>query len=470
MANKTKIINPQVFLDIQIGKRMVGRLVIELFADLTPKTAENFRALCTGERGVSTQSGKMLHYKGCTFHRVISGFMAQGGDFTKGDGTGGESIYGLKFHDENFYQSHDSAGLLCMANSGPNTNGSQFFITFRDTPHLNGRHVVFGKVITGMDVLKVMEMVATDSNDTPRSSVLVVDCGQIGHETDDDEEQEKIDTISSNKIVTSVNKIREKPIKSTVSDNLSKHEEVIEEEDLAVTSGEAHQEELELDEAGIEAVTSGMTALQKRLFLVRLKMNQGRKANKKEAEYEYKKLSDPKFESRQRAAEWKDKKKNWEGDLKAHGLSKDEAYMLDTAEKSLALQDKVTKKEKNAATFGWEAFTTEAHYKAYKKHLKKLPTTSGSSLDDRPDSVEMNPLDYGKVNGAVRKEGLDRLVKDLDDREKARESYSRRRMDFDASNVDYINDTNAHFNKKIKRAFDKYTVEIRQNLERGTAL
>jgi cyclophilin family peptidyl-prolyl cis-trans isomerase len=172
--------NPTVYLDISIGRRNVGRLTIELFADTTPKTAENFRALCTGERGTSSVSNKALTIEGCKFHRVINGFMAQGGDFTKGDGTGGESIYGEKFRDENFIRKHDSPGMLSMANSGANTNGSQFFLTFKPTAHLDGRHVVFGQVIDGMNVLRVIESVATDKGDRPKQDVVIDACGQLG--------------------------------------------------------------------------------------------------------------------------------------------------------------------------------------------------------------------------------------------------------------------------------------------------
>lgn len=171
--------NPKVYFDIKIGRREVGRIIFELYFNITPKTCENFRSLCTGERGISQLSLKNLTYKNSCFHRIINGFMAQGGDFTKGNGTGGESIYSQKFEDENFLLKHDCAGLLSMANAGPNTNGSQFFITFRDTPHLDGRHVVFGKIISGMEVLKIMEMVATDPNDCPRTSVIISDCGQV---------------------------------------------------------------------------------------------------------------------------------------------------------------------------------------------------------------------------------------------------------------------------------------------------
>lgn len=137
--------NPQVFMDIQI-EGDTRRFVFELFADVVPNTAENFRCLCTGEKGKS-KSGATLHYKNSKFHRVISNFMAQGGDFTTGDGRGGESIYGAKFKDENFNIKHTGAGQLSMANAGPNTNGSQFFLTFIKCDWLNGKHTVFGQLI-----------------------------------------------------------------------------------------------------------------------------------------------------------------------------------------------------------------------------------------------------------------------------------------------------------------------------------
>lgn len=168
--------NPRTYFDVTLGGEPLGRIVFELYSSEVPKTAENFRCLCTGEKGVGSL-GKPLNYKGSTFHRVIRNFMIQGGDFTAGNGTGGESIYGEKFEDEAFTRKHDKPFLLSMANAGPNTNGSQFFITTVPTPHLDGKHVVFGEVIKGKGVVKAIEQTETDSSDKPKEEVSIVECG-----------------------------------------------------------------------------------------------------------------------------------------------------------------------------------------------------------------------------------------------------------------------------------------------------
>lgn len=167
-----------VWFDVTIGGEKVGKVVFELYNDIVPKTAENFRALCTGEKGVG-QAGVPLTYKGSTFHRVIKNFMIQGGDFTAHNGTGGESIYGEKFADENFELKHDKPFLLSMANAGPGTNGSQFFVTTVPTPHLDGKHVVFGEVLAGKNVVRQVENTPVGTNDKPEKDCVIADCGEI---------------------------------------------------------------------------------------------------------------------------------------------------------------------------------------------------------------------------------------------------------------------------------------------------
>merc|ERR1712039_1133016 len=168
---------PKVFFDMTLGGADCGRIVMELRDDVAPKTVENFRCLCTGEKGMG-RSGKPLHFKGSAFHRVITNFMCQGGDFTVGNGTGGESIYGSKFADENFQLKHTGPGILSMANAGPNTNGSQFFLCTVATPHLDGKHCVFGSVTKGMEVVQAIEKVGSSSGKTSQP-VVIADCGQL---------------------------------------------------------------------------------------------------------------------------------------------------------------------------------------------------------------------------------------------------------------------------------------------------
>ncbi|MEE6514198.1 hypothetical protein FKM82_022226 [Ascaphus truei] len=216
---------PQCYFGVEINREPIGRIVFQLFSDVCPKTCKNFLCLCTGEQGTGKTTGKKLCYKGSTFHRVVKNFMIQGGDFSEGNGKGGESIYGGYFKDENFVLKHDHAFLLSMANRGKHTNGSQFFITTKPAPHLDGVHVVFGLVISGFEVIEQIENLKTDAASRPYADVRVIDCGLLVAKPAKDV-SEKIKRVASHSEVAGSSSKSSSPSSSSSSSESSSESEI----------------------------------------------------------------------------------------------------------------------------------------------------------------------------------------------------------------------------------------------------
>ncbi|KXZ55225.1 hypothetical protein GPECTOR_3g367 [Gonium pectorale] len=533
--------NPRVWFDIQIGSEAAGRVVMELFADIVPRTVENFRALCTGEKGVG-KSGKRLHFKGCVFHRIIPEFMCQGGDFTNGDGTGGESIYGDRFDDERpgLALKHDKPGMLSMANAGPNTNGqvtqawssrcpcvglSQFFICTVPCPWLNGKHVVFGRVVEGMTTVKRMEVVGQRSG-KPSRRVIITDSGQLPSKlqmmlklkaekeeaaklrSDPNEVNPDQDSLSRLKALQQQQEqqqvAKKKKTGAPPAGSLGSLAATLgfgkaapaAQQAAAADGGEREQPQQESQQegaggsvrepsrersagpgdeegaragpgpgsapgteegedepgsGGVEGADpfAGLSAKQRKLMELRQRLQQCRKQNQHAVIAEKKRQKSPGAaetgggESAGDKRRWyEEKQKRKAEELERLGLDPTQAHRLETAE-TAAL--KYEKREKKGGPTGWGVFGSENLYHAYLKRAEGVPYTQE---------------DYEKAKAADPEFYSDRK----------KDEFSRRRRYNDGADVDFINDRNAHFNKKIQRAFGQFTSEIKANLERGTAL
>ncbi len=359
--------------------------------------------------------------------------MAQGGDFTNGDGTGGNSIYGKCFPDESFLHTHKGRGMLSMANSGPDTNGSQFFITFKPTPHLDGKHVVFGKIVSGEDVLRAMESVQTGSDNAPKIPVVVLDCGVreegVEHETN------KAEAIDDNEI------------------DLDAHE----------------TEPNELEEA--EAEVKG--SLKDRLRRLKMKMNQARQLNRQEVQREGERLGSEEGKAREQQRLAKEDKKRredeWQNrnakavDVAAQAGYEDCKFLVEPADRSLARAQKKEATEERNRFHVKDYYNPEGQHRHYERNIKSIPRGV-----DRTETNTFDPITVA-TTASNKGDGAKRLADELK-RRIENQKLKRERVEFEGEDVNYINKRNKHFNKKISRNYDKSTAEIRQNLERGTAL
>ncbi|KIY98204.1 pre-mRNA-splicing factor SYF2 [Monoraphidium neglectum] len=457
--------------------------------------------------------------------------MCQGGDFTRGNGTGGESIYGETFADENFVLRHDAAGVLSMANAGPNTNGSQFFLCLAPCAWLDGKHVVFGRVVEGMSIAKRMEGFGAKSGRVSRPCVIA-DCGQLPGrlETLSKLKQEKEELAKLKEDPTAVNpddealkrlqqiKQRQQARPAAAAAAAAADEEDGErggreqqqqrqakrpreggEGGDAAEDGAGGEEGGDAEEdgaGGAEAAAggdpfAGLSARQRKLMELRQKLQQCRKANEHAVIAERKRMQRTRTcrvaSSGQRAKgndgeeaddssagakrKWyEEQQKKKAEELQRLGLDPSRAYMLESAEVAEAKHKKSEKKE---TPFGWDSFNAKALYNAYSKRADKIPVDPEAyrrAKEEKPEVAgEADPLLYGKAPD-VGEEGVERMVSELNQQAAKRQEYSRRRAARADADVDFINERNAHFNKKIERAFGNYSKDIKASLERGTAL
>eukprot|EP00418_Pyrodinium_bahamense_P012293 CAMPEP_0179131102 /NCGR_PEP_ID=MMETSP0796-20121207/62266_1 /TAXON_ID=73915 /ORGANISM="Pyrodinium bahamense, Strain pbaha01" /LENGTH=405 /DNA_ID=CAMNT_0020830021 /DNA_START=87 /DNA_END=1302 /DNA_ORIENTATION=- len=401
--------NPRVYLDIAIGNRAGGRVLFELFADVTPRTAENFRGLCTGEYGQGRTTKRPLSYIGCSFFRSVKGVLVQSGDFQFNNGDGGESVYGGTFNDEDFSRRHTQGGILSMANRGRNSNGSQFFITLKRHPLLDGKHIVFGQVIGGMDVIRAIGQVPTDRDEKPRVPVTIVGSGEVGR---------------ANKSPANLHVQMEKHI-------------------------------ADLNE---ELAPSG-------LKVPELKMNQCRASNSKEVVEEQKRAADPDYAKR-RAGEQQQQQQQQQQQLERNGkaggqeangeasqqrqLPKGKEHLLDTVE-TVEMRD-AKRKKGNPDAFGWDVFNQDSLLRAHEKRLKHI-SFDEKAYKEQKDKLQEDTSLFAGFGYKPTEEAKDRLQAAIEKIHEKKKEFSRRRDYCAEEDVTYINERNRHFNRKMQRAF-----------------
>jgi len=433
----------------------LGKVKLLLYSSLLPKTCHNFEKLI-----------EKSAYKNSTVHRIIPGFVIQGGDYTKGDGTGGESIYGREFEDESFALKHDGRGVLSMANAGPHTNGSQFFIALGAARHLDGKHVVFGRVLDddgggeSWQTLDKLERLGSQSG-AVRGQLTIQDCAVIA----------TAENAETSQIAAGDDAV-----------------EVAADDDEIDLDEDDNEQEAAEEEASNNKPLSKKAALKARLQKLKLKINQSRIIHKSQVRKEGERLdNDPssysssknvlstKHKMKQRKEDKKLKQKEW---IEMNGKANGDSYRMDQGfDYMKKAQAKAERAEKNQHSVK-DYYNPGGQHRHYERSLKSLPTQNLSSstttatydptlLNNNASSSNQPDYDPATDGGGAKRLSTELLRR----QEKALENKRKRKeMEFDANDVSYVNQKNKRFNEKIGRNYDKYTAEIRQNLERGTAL
>lgn len=464
--------NPLVYLDVSIGSRTGGRVTFELFADITPRTAENFRGLCTGEYGIGKNTKKRLSYEGCSIFRSVKGMMIQSGDFQFNNGDGGESVYGGTFNDEDFTRRHTQAGVLSMANKGRNSNGSQFFITLKRCPQLDGKHIAFGQVVEGMDVIRAISQVPTDLDSRPRVAITIVGSGEVDRKRKNQADphltlEKQIADLNEDAVPTS------KSVNEAVKGRaiLAGKQGGAPSSSAAVAPSTSMEDSLEAE----TGLAPARNERERKLFELRLRMNQGRAQNNKEVIEEQKRAADPDYarkkaeERFKKASDKEEGKDSGEagGRPKLGDLSKEKQHLQDT-EESCELRE-AKKRKKNKDAFGWDVFNQDSIARAHEKRVQHLSLDESAYNEQKARLAEDTSLFAGHGYQATDDQ-KDRLAEAITKMSENKKDFSRRRDHIVDEDCTYVNERNRLFNKKMQRYFGAYTEEIRQNLERGTAL
>ena len=499
-------------MDFVAGNTALGRIEIELFVDITPQTCENFRGLCTGEYGDGHVYRKKLSYKGTKIFQVVDGKYMIGGDIVYNSGRGGESIYGEFFKDENFKRRHACGGLLSMNNFGKDKNNSQFIITIKACPQLDDKHVVFGHVIKGMEVIKEIGKIPTDMNNRPKVKIFVFNCGDfdfkrtkfqgdIFKETIDEiirirTEKEKIKMMGPEEITEYKKQLAEKKAEEEKRENDYNFEKDIEDKnDLdmrgnnlideiiinknnnnikannIIENDEEEEEEDDNEDDNIKLNNKIDDDIMKEYESTLLKINEAINLNTKEVNLSNYINSNHDLinqdnnyiflKGKRTDKSWARKEEETKNIMMAKGIPETKKYLLESISQNEKKANYLNKKKKREIK-GNDLFTVEAYYRAYKKRSKALPFDK-----DLYDDEMINGISKNKIQNEIKKELLGNDMKEQIDK---RSKFSRRRPIFEEDEVDYINERNQKYNKKLHRFFGKESKEIKNNMERRTAL